>query len=95
MERITRKHLVQLCDRLNQITGQPAEPYVSTDKGYVAQVGNYHISGAYGGYCLHQMSNEGGGVRCPIVNYHGPARELHGRMLAFMDGYELGAKAHE
>ena len=82
--RITNKDLEALCDRLNEITGNPAKPYVDRK----AQIGNFNISGAYGGVCLHQIMNEGGGVRCPLDNYHAPKRELYQKMQAFISGLE-------
>jgi hypothetical protein len=87
MRRITVKNLRTLCGYLNDLTGQPSEPWSEDENGRMkANVGNYHISQAYGGYCLHQMMNEGGGVTCPIQHGHGPARELFEKMHAFMAG---------
>lgn len=90
MTRITIKNLQSVCDRLNRITNSPMVPYA----GGVAQIGNYHISQAYGGYCLHRMHNDGGGVSSPLSTGHIPARELFGLMYAFIYGIETarGAK---
>lgn len=48
-------------DRLNQLTGNPKEPWVRTDEGFKAQVGNFHLDRAYGGVQLVRMVNTSGG----------------------------------
>lgn len=88
MNRITIKHLEALCDHLNKVTGHTREAYRQTADGVKANIGTYYISQAYGGYCLHQMVNEGGGVRTPLIGGHVPARELYGLMQAFIYGIE-------
>jgi len=86
INRITIKTLQQDANMLNYMTSNNGEPYSKDDHGgYSANVGNYHISKAYGGYALHQMANAGGGIR-DIFNGHMPARELHGLILAYMRG---------
>lgn len=89
--RITIKDLRAVCDRLNRLTGSPmeyAKPYV---KGvpFCSNIGNYHISQAYGGYCLNRVSNEGGGVSSPLLHGHVPARELYNLMHAYIKGLEV------
>lgn len=86
MNRITEKHLQAIVDRLNRITGSPALPYVDGK----AQIGNYHISHAYGGVCLHRMHNEGGGVSSPLSTGHITKRELAGLLHAFIAGINTG-----
>jgi hypothetical protein len=68
------------------MTKSPAEPYRTVDGKAVANVGNYHISGAYGGYCLHRMVNEGGGARDVFNIGHIPARQLAALMSAYTTG---------
>ena len=89
-ERITDKHLRAVCDRINRITKSPMEPWaLDTVKGkHVAQIGNYHISHAYGGVSLHRMVNDSGGVSSPLGYGHVPKRELYERMHAFICGIE-------
>ena len=82
--RITEKHLQAIVDRLNRITGSPAAPYIEGK----AQIGNYHLSHAYGGVCLHRMHNEGGGVSSPLSTGHITKRELQGLLYAFISGIE-------
>ena len=84
MQRITETHLQAKIDRLNRITGSPAEPYTNGK----ANVGNYHLSHAYGGVCLHRMHNSGGGVSSPLSTGHVSKRELAGLLSAFIAGIE-------
>ena len=89
MERITRKQLETAVDTLNEMTGSPLEPYTNRGDKWVANVGNFHISGAYGGFCLHRMANEGGGVHDVFYCGHVPARELFGLIRAYRQGIQL------
>lgn len=82
MTRITDKQLDAIADRLNKITNSPLKPYIDGK----AQVGNYHISHAYGGVCLHRMHNEGGGVSSPLSCGHVTKRELASMLYAFIAG---------
>ncbi len=94
MDRITVKNLEALCERLNTITDSPREPYTMDEEGkYRANPGCYHLSGAYGGYCLVRVSNTGGGVSTPLACGHGPKRELWELMHAFIRGIELGKES--
>ena len=86
MERITIKHLRALADTLNRMTNSPSEPWGRVDGRNVANIGNYHISQAYGGFCVHRMANESGGVTTPISYGHIPARDLYNRIHAYMNG---------
>jgi superoxide dismutase len=89
MERITNKHLEGMIARLNRLTNSPAKPYERNEAGrLVAQIGNYHLSQAYGGVCLHRMHNEGGGVTTPLSGGHVPKRELYEQIYAFIRGIE-------
>jgi hypothetical protein len=74
MNRITDKQLDALCDYLNKITGNPITPYNGHGR---ANVGNYHISHAYGGVCLHKISNDSGGVSCPLTHGVDTKRALY------------------
>jgi hypothetical protein len=87
-QRITLKFLNAQCERLNRLEGAPLEAY-SNDKitgKYNANIGNYHISQAYGGYNLHRMCTEGGGVSNPLSIGHVSARELSGLLSAYIAG---------
>jgi hypothetical protein len=87
MQRITDKQLDNLATWLNEITGSPTEYSHRDENGnFRSNIGNYHISRAYGGVCLHRIVNEGGGVKCPIVSGHIPKRELFEQMHAYIKG---------
>ena len=91
MNRITETHLQAIVDRLNRMTGNPLEPYTKGDDGrYHANIGNYHLSHAYGGVSLHRMVNDGGGVSEPLRTGHISKRELSERLYAFIYGIEEG-----
>jgi hypothetical protein len=94
-DRITDKHLDALAERLNKVTSSPAQSWAPDATGRNrACIGNYHISHAYGGVCLHRMSNESGGVTCPLIHGHVPKRELYDAMYNYIAGFEAGV-AHE
>jgi hypothetical protein len=84
-QRITDKQLDSLCEYLNTITNSPQAPWANGR----ANVGNYHISHAYGGVCLHRQVNEGGGVNCPLSHGYSTKRELYNTMQAFIKGLEV------
>lgn len=85
MERITNKNLDGVCAIINRVTGSPEAPYIDG----VCQAGNYHISHAYGGVCLHRMSNTSGGVSDPLYCGYQTKRDLYYRMHAFLKGIEV------
>ena len=86
MERITKRQLEGLVKRINEITGNPVKPYEMDENGkYQPQSNCYHLSGAYGGYALHQMCKTGSGVH-DIFGGHMPKRELYYNMQAFIKG---------
>jgi len=89
MQRITDSMLEARVRRLNELTGSPQEPYSRIDGKTVANVGNFHLSHAYGGVCLNRMANESGGVRTPIISYHTTKRELYDLINAWMDGIQF------
>lgn len=87
--RTSIKTLETLCRWINERTGSPLEPYTKDADGNLrANIGNYHLSGAYGGVCLHRMHSDGGGVTTPLVNGHVPKRELELAMRSFLAGLE-------
>lgn len=90
-QRITEKMLQVQVDYLNKITGNNPAPWTRAADGKLrANIGNYHIYHAYGGVALHQMTNEGGGVRTPLSSHIMPKRELFDQIRAFIDGIEVG-----
>lgn len=92
-KRITKADLSALVTYLNTITNNPDTPYTKGEDGtYRANPGNYHLSGAYGGHALHQMANDGGGVRDVLHSGHIPARDLYSRLDAYVRGMEYGGQ---
>jgi hypothetical protein len=88
--RITKSHIQAKADYLNKITGSPLEAYTRAPDGkFVSNQGHFHISCAYGGYSLHRMVGEAGGVTDIFSCGHIPARELAERMSAFERGLEF------
>jgi hypothetical protein len=94
MNRVTLNQLEAVIDRINRETGSPAEPYAADADGRQrAQIGNYHLSRAYGGFALHRMVTEGGGVSSPLSTGHIPARDLLNRMHAYLAGLDAARRA--
>ncbi len=87
--RITTAQLETLIARLNRITGSPETPWTQVDGCNVANVGNYHLSSAYAGVCVHRMANTSGGASSPIVGYHVPKRQLFDLLHAYIRGIEF------
>lgn len=88
--RITEKHLKGLVDRLNSLTNNPMAPYtVEADKKYNANIGNYHLDGAYGGWALRQMMNTSGGVHDIFNSGFMSKRNLYDMIHAYIKGIEL------
>ena len=84
--RTTRAHLDAKADTINRMTNSPVESSRMVDGKRFSNIGHYHISGAYNGYCLHRMATEGGGVSDVFDCGHIPARQLAGLMSAYMAG---------
>lgn len=93
MTTITKANLQATVDRINRITGSPMEPYTKTgevpNQTYTANIGNYHLSGAYGGFSLHRMDTDGGGITDVLRVGHVSKRDLYDRMHAFIRGLEV------
>ena len=88
--RITKSHLQAKAQHLNKITGSPLTAYTcKPDNSFKSNEGHFHISCAYGGYSLHRMVGEAGGVTDIFNCGHVPARELADRMSAFERGLEF------
>jgi|TARA_R110000823_G_scaffold273567_1_gene392616 hypothetical protein len=85
------KDIENAIDHLNNELSTPANPWSQVEGGQKANVGNFHLSQAYGGYSLHQMSNTSGAshdvFRCSYI----PKRELHGMIQAMITGIDASA----
>ena len=85
----TIKELESLIATINGLTDSPATSYTREEGQLKANVGNYHLSQAYGGVCLHRMANKGGGVGTPLMSYHVPKKELGIALRGFLAGLEF------
>lgn len=75
--RLTRANLDAQVSLVNGYLGRPDEPYtIGEDGRYHANIGNVHLSGAYGGWRVDVMDNDGGGTRT-LTDYHAPMRETY------------------
>lgn len=88
-KRVTVKDLEALAQTINTLTGSPMTYSDKQPDGrFKSNAGHYHIDGEYGGWALHRVHNELGGVITPIGGGFYPARDLHGKMLAYLSGLE-------
>lgn len=93
MNRITFDALDYLVCRIN---GECIGYMTSNPHGFEdpkRRVGMYVISGAYGGWELQRIVNESGGAESVFGCGHVSKRDLHGRLMAFLDGIHAGRKA--
>jgi len=90
MQRVTKKDLEMVVARINKVTGNPPEPYTRQNGKYKANPGCYHLSWAYGGVCLEQMSNEGGGVRAGLYTRYTTKSRLMDAMQAYLAEIKKG-----
>ena len=90
--RTTLKQIEGLVERLNDVMARKHEPWTRENGRNKANIGNFHISQAYGGVSLHEMSNNGGGVRDVFGCGHIPKRDLYDRLHAMLVGIELAKK---
>jgi hypothetical protein len=88
MQRITKKQLQARIDTINHILKTPETPYTQTEAGLSANVGNFHLSEAYGGYGVGLMT-DGGGSSDPIWRGHISARDAYDRISAFIAGIQF------
>jgi hypothetical protein len=88
-QRITDRDLIGMVDRLNRITKSPSTPYARVDGRSAAQIGNFHLSHAYGGVCLHRMVDDGGGASDVLSIGHVPKRDLYNALHAFIRGMDF------
>ena len=89
MNRITKKQLQSRIDTINSLLKRPTSPYSQVDGKLVANIGNFSLSQAYGGFGVHLMANESGGVSTPIWYGHIPARDAYERISAFIAGLQF------
>jgi hypothetical protein len=90
MARITDQNLHAVAARINKLLGTPAETYTKVGDAYKANVGNYHLSFAYGGAALHRIDNDQGGTTDVLNIGHVKKGELYSAMFAFIAGVYAG-----
>ena len=86
--RTTIKQLEYQMLVINEMTNSPITSYTRVDGKTNANIGNYHLYQAYGGVCVHRMTNLGGGVTTPIFNGCIPKKEAYYLISAFIKGLE-------
>jgi hypothetical protein len=87
--RTSIKTLQHLVNQINTLTVSPATPYTMEGDKITANIGNYHLSQAYGGVCVHRMDNESGGCTTPIWSGHGTKKEAEMKLRAFICGLQV------
>ena len=89
MDRIRQSDLEYLAGLINQATNSPMETLTRDESGKLtANVGNYHISGAYGGVSLQRNVNLRGACTDVFNCGHVPKRDLYNRMRAYLAGLQ-------
>ncbi len=89
MSRITMKDLEGQVNRLNRITNSPMESYTKLPDGkFKANIGNYHLDGAYGGWKLGRICSEGGGVSDILSCGYVSKREIYQLIYSYIRGIE-------
>jgi hypothetical protein len=89
MDRIRQSDLEHYAGLINQATNSPMEEWTRDDTGKLtANVGNYYISGAYGGVSLYRNVGPGGGSTEVFNSGHIPKRDLYNRMRGYLAGLE-------
>ena len=93
MSRITKHNLEIAIHRLNVVSGNPTEPWTKDDDGkFRANIGNYHLDGAYGGWKFVQTMNEGGGINNTINMGFESKKVCYELLTAYIAGIETHAK---
>ena len=92
--RYTQRDLDGAVRGLNLMAGFTAEEadaplYTRDGANHRAMVGRYTLQGAYGGWQLQQIINEGGGVRA-ITQGYGTKREVYHLIHAYREGMAAG-----
>ena len=91
----TMKELEGLVNRLNVLTGNSQKPWQTINGRNVASVGTYVLDGAYGGWKLAQIVNEGGGERNPISMGYVSKKECYYAIHAYIRGIEDCVRGEE
>lgn len=89
--RVTKKMLEMRVELLNDIAGQPLDPYKGRDENgrLIANVGTYLINYDYGQPRLERMAQGGG---CHAIGPRLPKGQFYDVLNAYIDGFEAGAR---
>lgn len=87
--KVTEKQLQALVDRINEMTDSPSTSSTKFDGEYKANIGNYHLSLAYGKASLHRVANVDWGIEDVFKCGHVTKKELKDLLHSFIDSYEL------
>ena len=89
MTRITRKQADEMARILNNSLSLPVEPYELNEEtgSYEARIGCIHLCNQNGTLNIHQLANEGGGVRA--LAYGLTVREAYKWLSAALEGVRL------
>jgi hypothetical protein len=86
--RTTLAQLEKLVEYLNKLTNSPMASYTKTETGYNANIGNYHLDGAYGGHKLVRMVSTGGGITDISTIGFASKSDLYDWIHAYIKGIE-------
>ena len=94
--RIYRSNLDKAMDTINTLLKTPLTAYNKPTVGerYVANIGNWHLDAANGGYTASVMNNESGGTTNPLSCGYLPAKELFAMLCGVVVGIEAAIKAN-
>ena len=89
MTRVTMNNLEYLVKEINLLTNNDVEAsYFNQHKKLHWNIGNYQLSGAYGGWKLEQIVNEHGGTKDIFNAGFLTKKELYYQLEAFKLGVE-------
>lgn len=96
MKRITDKILQAKIDALNQLTGNPPNPYTRNQETgkLTANVGSHYLAHGFRGVNVYRLANNAGGVTTPLGNHDRPRRELADALDNYAAGYRAAAAQH-
>ncbi len=85
--RVLLKNLNTSIKILNTIKGTPQEPYKKEGKKFEPQAKCFHLSQAYGGYSLHQMSGKKGctGIHDVFKCGHVTKKDLYNKIQVLIN----------
>jgi len=86
MKIIKLEDLQRLINRINKIKKAPMETYKKDDSKLIAQIGNFHISSAYGGHSLHCIVSKNGATSDVMQIGHVSKKELYNLLHAYLRG---------